>query len=74
MIPTTIKVMEPPIRQRFHFAASAFSRLFGVEHVSSAMIDFCYRWAETNMPPPLDDLNKVDKYFKHLWDTSQQLY
>ena len=70
MIPMNIRVMEPRIRQRFHFAASSFSRLYGVEHVTAEMIDFSYRWAETNMPAPLDDLNNVDRYFRQLWDTS----
>ena len=68
MIPTTIRVMEPPTRQRFHFAASAFSRMFGVEHVSSSMIDFCYNWAQSDSVAPLDDLNNVDRYFRELWN------
>ena len=73
MIPTTIKVMEPRIRQRFHFAASSFSRIFGVDKVTSEMIDFSYRWAETGMPTPLESLDQVDTYFKRLWDTSHEL-
>jgi len=72
MIPKTIKVMEPPIRQRFHFATSAFSRMFGVEHVTAPMIDFCYNWAIAEQSTPLDCLNHVDIYFRNLWDTSQQ--
>lgn len=69
MIPRNIREMGPRIRQRFHFAASSFSRLYGVEHVTAEMIDFSYRWAETDMPAPLDDLNNVDRYFRELWDT-----
>jgi hypothetical protein len=71
MNPTTIRVMEPRIRQRFHFAASAFSRIFGVSHVSSDMIDFCYDWAHTEQKAPLDCLNHTDRYFRELWDTWQ---
>jgi len=67
MNPTTIKVMEPHIRQRFHFAQSAFSRIYGVEKVTSSMIDFCLEWAETNSVAPLDSLYNVDTYFKNLW-------
>lgn len=74
MIPTTIKVMEPHIRQRFHFAASSFSRMYGVTKVTPEMIDFCVRWAETHMPPPLEGLNEVDLYFRRLWDTSQDWF
>ena len=72
MIQTTIKAMEPHIRQRFHFATSAFSRIFGVPHVTARMVDFCYNWAMTEETAPLDCLNHTDRYFIHLWDTSQQ--
>ena len=71
MNPNTIKEMEPRIRQRFHFAASSFSRMFGVDKVTPAMLDFCVGWAEQTMPAPLDDLNNVDRYFRRLWDMSQ---
>ena len=68
MIPTTIKEMEPHTRHRFHFASSSFSRMFGVDKVTSEMIDFCVGWAEQTMPPPLEGLNEVDIYFRRLWD------
>lgn len=71
MNPTIIRAMEPHTRQRFHFAASSFSRIYGVDHVSSNMVDFCYNWAITEQIAPLDCLDKVDRYFKQLWDTSQ---
>ena len=70
MIQRNIKEMEPHTRQRFHFAASSFSRMFGVKHVTPEMIDFCAAWAEETMPAPLDDLNNVDRYFRRLWDIS----
>jgi hypothetical protein len=60
--------MEPRIRQRFHFAASSFSRMFGVDKVTPEMIDFCAGWAEQTMPAPLGGLNEVDIYFRKLWD------
>ena len=60
--------MEPRIRQRFHFAASSFSRIFGVNRVTSEMIDFCIGWAEQTMPAPLEGMSEVDIYFKRLWE------
>jgi hypothetical protein len=68
MVPKTIGVMEPHTRQRFHFAASSFSRMYGVNKVTAEMIDFCVGWAEQTMPPPLEGLNEVDIYFRRLWD------
>lgn len=67
MIPTNIREMEPPTRRRFHFAASSFSRMFGVLQLSSDMIDFCYEWAITDDIAPLDCLHNVDKYFRDRW-------
>ena len=68
MNPNTIREMEPRTRQRFHFAASSFSRMFGVDKVTPDMIDFCLGWAEETMPAPLEGLNEVDIYFRRLWD------
>ena len=70
----TIREMEPHTRQRFHFAASSFSRMFGVDKVTTEMIDFSYRWAETGMPAPLEGLTEVDIYFRNLWDRSHEWY
>jgi len=71
MNPNTIRGMEPRTRQRFHFAVSAFSRIFGVSHVSSDMIDFCYDWSFTEQTAPLDCLNHVDRYFRELWNSQK---
>jgi hypothetical protein len=70
MNPNTIREMEPHTRQKFHFAWSAFSRMYGVSHVSSDMVDFCYNWAMTDEVAPLDCLNHVDRYFREKWATS----
>ena len=70
----TIRGMEPRTKTRFHFATSAFSRIYGVSHVTCDMIDFCYDWAFTEEQAPLDCLNHVDRYFRQLWDTSQLLH
>ena len=70
MNPNTIRGMAPHIRVRFHFATSSFSRMYGVNHVTLDMIDFCYDWAHTTEQAPLDCLNHVDRYFRQLWDTS----
>ena len=72
MNPNTIREMAPHIRMRFHFAASSFSRMFGVDKVTPDMIDFCLGWAEQTMPPPLEGLNEVDIYFRRLWDMRSQ--
>ena len=72
MNPNTIREMEPHTRRRFHFAASSFSRMFGVDKVTPEMLDFCAGWAEQTMPPPLEGLNEVDIYFRRLWDMRSQ--
>ena len=72
MNPNTIREMEPHIRQRFHFAWSSFSRIYGVSHVTGSMIDFCHEWATQDEKTPLDCLYNVDRYFKEKWDTLQQ--
>ena len=71
MNPNTIREMEPPTRQRFHFAASSFSRMYGVDKVTTEMIDFCFGWAKTDMSAPLDCLNSADRYFRELWMKSK---
>jgi hypothetical protein len=72
MNPNTIREMEPHTRQRFHFAASSFSRMFGVEKVTPEMLDFCVGWAEQTMPAPAEGLNEVDIYFRKLWNMRSQ--
>jgi len=67
MTQNIIREMGPPIRRRFHFAASAFSRLYGVDKVTTEMIDFCYDWALTKDQAPLSGLTEVDIYFKNIW-------
>ncbi|AMO42899.1 hypothetical protein BJD43_gp131 [Cyanophage S-RIM50] len=68
MNPNTIREMAPHTRQRFHFAASSFSRMYGVDKVTADMLDFCTGWAEQTMPAPLEGLNEVDVYFRRLWN------
>ena len=70
MNPNTIREMAPHTRQKFHFAWSSFSRMYGVNHVSSDMIDFCYDWATKDRIAPLDCLYNVDRYFRELWTES----
>ena len=72
MNPKIIRGMEPHTRQRFHFATSSFSRMFGVTKVTADMIDFCEEWARGSMPAPLDDLTNVDVYFRKLWTTNNK--
>ena len=68
MTPNTIREMAPHTRRRFHFAASSFSRMYGVHKVTADMLDFCAGWAEQTMPAPLEGLNEVDVYFRRLWN------
>ena len=63
--------MAPLTRQRFHFAWSSFSRMYGVSHVTTDMVDFCYDWALQEQVAPLDCLNHVDRYFRELWIQSK---
>ena len=70
MIQRNIKEMEPHTKQRFRFATSAFSRMYGVGKVTQEMFDFCLTWAYTEEQAPLDCLNNVDRYFRRLWDIS----
>jgi len=72
MNPNTIRAMAPLTRRRFHFAASSFSRMFGVDKVTTDMIDFCADWAEQTDPAPLSGLSEVDVYFRRLWDMSHE--
>ena len=72
MTPNSIREMAPHTRQRFHFAASSFSRMFGVDKVTPEMLDFCVGWAEQTMPAPLEGLNEVDIYFRRLWNLRSQ--
>ena len=72
MNPNTIRGMAPHTRRRFHFAASSFSRMFGVDKVTTEMIDFCAGWAEGTDSFPLSGLSEVDVYFRRLWDMSHE--
>jgi hypothetical protein len=71
MNPNIIREMEPHTRRRFHFAASSFSRIFGVKKVSEEMFKFCIQWSHGEESAPLDCLNHVDRYFRELWTKSQ---
>ena len=71
MNPMIIKEMAPLTRQRYHFAASSFSRIYGVPNVTEMMLGFCVEWATQKDTAPLDCLYNVDMYFKEKWDQSQ---
>ena len=54
--------MEPHIKQKYHFALSAFSRMYGVKSTFDHHIrQFCKEWSEWGVNAPLDDT--VDQYF-----------
>lgn len=56
--------MDQRIKQRYHFALSAFSRMYGVHHSHNAYyVQFCLEWAHWEVDPPLSGLDEVDQYF-----------
>jgi len=66
--------MTTQCKQRYHFAASSFARMYGPDKLTMEMHDFCKRWAEGEEQSPLTGLNEVDRYFKQLWDTSHTTF
>ena len=66
--PTITKEMEPHIKQKYHFAASSFARMYGPDKVTTEMLSFCSEWSLTEEKAPLDCLNNVDRYFRELWN------
>ncbi len=68
---TSMMEMEPHIKTRYEFAMSAFSRMYGVNHVKSSpdISKFCKKWSETeDQNPPSGTLTEVNFYFKDLWE------
>ena len=65
MTPKTIREMEPHIRQRYEFALSAFSRIYGVRTASNDIHikQFCFEWSHWDANAPLSGLDEVDQYF-----------
>ena len=60
MTPKIIKEMEPHIKQRYHFAASAFVRMWGNSSLHDRrIVEFCVEWAHREEDAPLD--NSVDQ-------------
>ncbi len=64
--------IEPELKNSYDFAMSSFARMYGVRFVQSNhdMHRFCILWAESNLDPPLENLTKVDFYFRDLWTNS----
>ena len=63
-----LRGMEPHIRQRYHFAASAFVRMWGHSSLHDhRIVEFCEVWAHRTENAPLD--NAVDQYFYHEFKT-----
>jgi len=56
------------INKRFLFAESSFARIFSVPQVTTEMRRFCSNWAQGTEEAPLDSLQKVDLYFRELWN------
>jgi len=65
MTPKTIREMEPHTKQRYHFASSAFVRMWGHSSLyDHKIVDFCIEWAQREENAPLDNMI-VDQYFYH---------
>ena len=52
-------------KQRYHFALSAFSRLYGLQKIDWSIRQFCLEWSDWQVEAPLSGLNEVDQYFYH---------
>lgn len=51
-------------KQRYGFAMSSFSRMYGISITSKEDIKkFCIYWSSLEVNAPLSSLNEVDKYF-----------
>jgi hypothetical protein len=64
--------MERHIKLRYDFAMSAFSRMFGVNHVmaSDDISRFCKKWSETeNEEAPNGTISEINFYFLDFWKT-----
>ena len=69
MTPKIIKETEPHIKQRYHFAASAFVRMWGHSSLHDhKIVDFCIEWAQREENAPLDD-RILDQYFYYEFKT-----
>jgi hypothetical protein len=52
-------------KQRYEFALSAFSRMYGFLKIDSSMKQFCLEWSEKSVTAPLSSLDEVDQYFHY---------
>lgn len=69
MTPKIIMEMGQPTKQRYHFAASAFVRMWGHKSLNDQKImDFCIEWAQREENAPLDN-NVLDQYFYYEFKT-----
>ena len=50
-------------KQRYEFALSAFSRMYGFRKIDSSMKQFCLEWTDWQVDAPLSGLDEVDQYF-----------
>jgi hypothetical protein len=68
MILRTTREMEPHIKQRYGFAASAFVRMWGHSSLHDhRIVEFCNEWARKDIQAPLD--TNVDQYFYYEFKT-----
>ena len=69
MIPKIIRETEPHTKQRYHFAASAFVRMWGHSSLHDRkIVEFCVEWAQREEDAPLDSW-VLDQYFYYEFKT-----
>ena len=60
---TGVLTMHTQTDQRYQFAMSAFSRMYGNNIVNNIDIkQFCKEWSTWEVNPPLQGLDEVDQY------------
>jgi hypothetical protein len=56
--------MEQHIKQRYMFALSSFSRIYGTLAINNLHYkQFCLDWSNMTVEAPLGGLDEVDQYF-----------
>ena len=58
--------MEIKNKQKYNFALSSFSRMYGIAACNKHQYkQFCLEWSEWGVDAPLSGLEEVDQYFYH---------
>lgn len=52
-------------KQKYNFALSSFSRMYGFQKIDWSIRQFCLEWSNWGVNSPLSGLTEVDQYFYH---------